>query len=464
MTPTLLLLALGFVTTARAGIIDSNLAKTLAEGGTKDVIFEFPSITESVFTDPAVTKLTGKAKHTKAVEMLRAKANEHHEPIKKTLKSLGFGEDKIDSLWISNSIRVKGASLGPLQAVAALPGNFLIREPYTAKAFPYVEKEVRRSFVGVRQSGSAPQWGVAKINAPTVWQTGILGQGVVVGIIDSGVNGQHEALSSNYLNAGSASWLDAFDEYQEPTDPNGHGTHCAGTILGTTNGIGVAPQAKWMACRGLDAEGSGDETTLGKCGQFMACPFNNSGTCEGMPHVVSNSWGGAGGRTWYNRIINTWRSLGIIPVFAIGNNGLFGCGSVGSPGDQPNLISVGATDINDTIAYFSSRGPNYNLKNQPQVSAPGVAILSADASNTNGYIEHDGTSMATPHVAGAVALLLSQNPNMKYDDIYQALTTTAYRPRLGLFDYLCQAFSLFQQWPNNIYGYGRIDVAKAAGL
>lgn len=133
----------------------------------------------------------------------------------------------------------------------------------------------------------------------------------MVGIIDTGANTRHIALRDNYKND-QYSWKDAFGKYDDPYDGNGHGTHCAGTICGTTNGIGVAPGAKFIACRGLDDEGSGDDTTLMTCGQFMACPSGNSSTdgttratCTGFPHVISNSWGGlVGGQDFYNSIIN----------------------------------------------------------------------------------------------------------------------------------------------------------------
>jgi len=120
------------------------------------------------------------------------------------------------------------------------------------------------------------------------------------------------------------------------------------------------------------------------CAQWMACPKNESGTCTEYPQVISNSWGGGNDNPWFNDVIKTWTALNIVPVFALGNAGPL-CGTANSPGDQQGLISVGATDTNDDIAYFSSRGPGgspglfltgrtvFGKTFKPEVSAPGVS-------------------------------------------------------------------------------------------
>jgi len=222
-----------------------------------------------------------------------------------------------------------------------------------------------------------------------------------------------------------------------------------------------------MACRGLDDEGSGNDTTLLTCGQFMACPSNPMNTtdanCTGAPRAVSNSWGGLiGGMDFYNPVINAWRQLGIIPVFALGNSGPL-CQTAGSPGDQDNLISVGATDTNDKLAMFSSRGPALvSRATKPEVSAPGKDILSASNKDNQGYVKLSGTSMACPHVAGTVALILSGNPKLDYAGVKSALETTAAQPKLGFMDSagVC-TFGFPPGYPNNGYGYGRINAEAA---
>lgn len=139
---------------------------------------------------------------------------------------------------------------------------------------------------------------------------------------------------------------------------------------------------------------------LAACGEFMICPNNPSqpSGCTGVPHIVSNSWGGKGGQTFYDSVIRSWRAAGIIPVFAAGNSGP-NCGSIGSPGDNQDVISVGATTQDDVLAAFSSVGPNTRGSNyKPDIVAPGARIRSATAQTDMSFGELSGTSMATPHV------------------------------------------------------------------
>jgi subtilisin family serine protease len=182
-------------------------------------------------------------------------------------------------------------------------------------------------------------------------------------------------------------------------------------------------------------------------------------TANPKPNVVSNSWGGGSGQTWYNQQVTAWRQAGIIPVFAIGNAGP-SCGSRNSPGDQPNLISVGATTNQDQMASFSSRGPGPNNSLKPEVSAPGQNIVSC-GTGANDYVTMSGTSMATPHTAGAVCLLLSANPGWGFQEVHDALTSSAANPTLSAGDRGCGLPTPGQDFPNHAWGHGRIDVAAA---
>ncbi|XP_021943582.1 bacillopeptidase F-like [Folsomia candida] len=210
---------------------------------------------------------------------------------------------------------------------------------------------------------------------------------------------------------------------------------------------------QWVACRGLNHQGSGTEANLINCGQWVL-------TANPRPNIVSNSWGGGSGATWYNTVVSAWRSAGIIPVFAIGGSGS-SCRSVGSPGDQPNLISVGATTDTDAMATFSARGPNARGELKPEVSAPGNIV--SCGTGANNYVTMSGSSMATPHTAGAIALLMSANPSWGYDQIFTALTTTPAHPTLSNADRNC-GLPEGGDFPNHAFGYGRIDVAAALGL
>jgi len=269
----------------------------------------------------------------------------------------------------------------------------------------------------------------------------------VVGIIDTGVHIQHEALAANYAGA----WDDPYYGTPGPTDVQSHGTHVVGVAVGTQNGIGVAPGARWIACRGLNHQGSGYDAELLGCGQWML-------TANPRPNVVSNSWGGGYNDPWYNDVVAAWRGASIVPVFAVGNSGS-SCGSVISPADQPGLIAVGATTIDDTVATFSSRGPGGQGRVKPEISAPGGSVFSAGNTGTNSYTFKSGTSMAAPHVAGAVALYISANPFATYQQVEQALLSTGDRPSLSNADRLCAN----SEWPNMAFGYGRLNAATLVG-
>jgi len=274
------------------------------------------------------------------------------------------------------------------------------------------------------------------------------GEGSVVAFIDTGVYVGHSALSSNYGGA----WRDPYYGNASPNDQLGHGTHCAGIAVGSTNGIGVAPGAKWIACRGLNNQGSGTNANLLDCAQWTL-------SANPRPHVVSNTWGGGSGNTFYNSAIAAWRAAGIVPVFAIGSSGP-ACGTANSPGDQDLVLSVGATQNGDSMASFSSRGPGPFGRTKPEVSAPGAAIVSAGISGPNAYSTISGTSMAASHAAGAVALMKSISPNLPVDIVISRLQSTAIQPPVSNADKKCNANPDIE-WPNMAFGYGRIDAAAA---
>jgi len=249
-----------------------------------------------------------------------------------------------------------------------------------------------------------------------------------------------------------------YDANALPMDSNGHGTHVVGTIAGS-GGIGVAPGAQWIACRGCNT-GACTEAALVRCGQWTVCPTLANGQspdCSKAPILSSNSWGGGGGQTWYDAVINSWRTSGIIPVFANGNSGS-GCGTVDHPGENRNVIGVAATNSGDAVSSFSGRGPARNGAIKPDISAPGQDVRSAWSTSDTAYNTISGTSMATPHVSGVVALLISQNPNLSYDQVYEFLAENTDRN-------LAQAAACGgipnDQWPNNVYGHGRLNAKLA---
>ncbi|RHY84739.1 hypothetical protein DYB26_015559, partial [Aphanomyces astaci] len=305
---------------------------------------------------------------------------------------------------------------------------------------------------------AANEWGLDLIRAPTVWATGNRGEGVVVGILDSGAIHTHDDLKTNWRS--NYGWYDPSSKSPTPIDSSGHGSHVTGTAVGQ-NGIGVAPGATWIACRGCTTSGC-PEAALTGCAQWMLCPTDVTGKnpkCELAPDVINNSWGGGSGSTWFQANVNAWRTAGIIPVFANGNAGPK-CGTANSPGDYKNVIGVGAVGFDDTLASFSSRGPTKDGRIKPDVSAPGSKVRSAWNTGNNAYKTISGTSMASPHVTGAVALYLSANKAATYDDVYKAFTTTVDTATLTPNNTNCGGVS-DATYPNNNYGFGRINVARA---
>ena len=194
----------------------------------------------------------------------------------------------------------------------------------------------------------------------------------------------------------------------------------------------------------------------------MYCPTSgNNKDCSKAPRVVNNSWGGGQGSTYYAAAINTLKSGGVIPIFSAGNSGPK-CGTANSPGDLPSVIAVGATDSSDAVASFSSKGPSVKGLMKPDVSAPGVSVRSAYRTSDTSYATMSGTSMAAPHIAGLVALLLQEDPTATYDTIKSKLQDGAVK-NLATNSYTCSGIpsSVF---PNNIYGHGRVNATSSIAL
>ncbi|ODM87250.1 Bacillopeptidase F [Orchesella cincta] len=307
------------------------------------------------------------------------------------------------SFWITNKVFVKGASSELIKAVAVFPEVKEIREEKILHIIDYHKEAIP---VSIKQENL--QWGVARIEADLAWNLvgGNNGEGVVVATIDTGVQYRHEALNSNFRTP--YGWFDPYIRSQTPNDQDGHGTHTMGTIVGTVNGIGVAPGAQWAACKGCNEEEC-TEAALIRCGEWVTCPTlanTQQPDCSKAPNVVSNSWGGRQGDTFYTDVVDAWRAANIIPIFAIGNSGS-SCLSVNAPGD------------------YEIRGPTLDGRLKPEVSAPGDDIRSSCYETTTEYCNLSGTSMACPHVAGAVAILLAKNKDLTFDEIKNLLQDNA---------------------------------------
>lgn len=314
----------------------------------------------------------------------------------------------------------------------------------------------------------ADLWGLSVINAPAAWDTS-KGDGVVVAVIDSGVDYNHPDIAANmWVNAKEvagngvdddgngyvddvrgwdfigASWQNPVQS-NDPIDHHGHGTHAAGIIAATGNNnlgvIGVAWNARIMALKGLDNYGSGLDTTLAPAILYAA---------KNGADVINASWGGPGNSKAIEEAIQFAYSVGVVFVAAAGNSGMDAWDVY--PANSPEAITVAASG--PACCYSWVGWSNYGTK--IDVAAPGVDILSLRAAGTslgpvvaNDYMRLDGTSMAAPHVAGLAALILSQRPGFPIENLRQTLRASAN--------------STFGGW-HPTQGPGIIDAQKALAL
>jgi subtilisin family serine protease len=372
------------------------------------------------------------------------------------------------SFWIRNTMVVEGADAALATQLRGLPGVRAVRAERTYKLGPVLApKQV------MDLAAADPAWGVAQVGADRAWDRGAMGGGVVVATIDSGVDYKHPAIVNQYRGRQADgtfdhnyNWLDAARDCptSDPCDRYGHGTHTMGTILGGdgpgpfTPDTGVAPAAQWISV------GCGPnfctESELLTGGQFIVAPTDLSGANPDparRPDIVSNSWGVPSDPTIVD-MVAAWRAAGIIPVFSNGNEGP-ACGTATPPGNFAETFSAGATDRQDVIAPFSSRGPSATSgAGKPDVSAPGVDVVSAVPGG--GYGAMSGTSMAAPHVAGELALMLGAAPRLRGD--IEGATAVVARTAMDIVDRTCGGDS--DGDPNNVYGEGRIDADAAVAV
>ena len=389
---------------------------------------------EFIVTLKAEADLT-KVKPEDVVDTLRDTSEKSQESL------ISFVERKVkdgdiseyNSFFIINSIYIKGrAEL--IEKIARRSDVESIRLNHTIISD---KEEIVKRKSSLSEVTSYVPWNLESIQADRVTKTG---KNIVVGIIDSGVNANHPELQNALLPGGFKDFVEPTNT--EPKDETGHGTHVAGTILGRT--IGIAKDAKLVVARVFNKEGEASDDGLLAAGQWIL---------EKKPQVVNNSWGGNRDDSFYDDIVKKWKAAGIVPIFSSGNTGEYnagGEGSIGSPGSLEDSFSVGALTKDDKLAKFSLRGPSkHTNKFKPEISAPGVNILSADYKG--GYVLKTGTSMAAPHVTGAVALILEANRNLTVDKVEEILKSTA----TPLTD------DHYINSPNMGYGYGKLNVYKA---
>src|SRR5258706_8015512 len=419
-----------------------------------------------------------KGKRGAVVASLRSTAARTQDGPVEALKVRGL---KQRSFWVINAI----AAEGPRAAVELLAyrKDVLAIEadrPYKAR----LEESHALDLTPLSTLASV-QPNLTRIKAPDLWALGITGAGIVYANADTGVQWDHPALKGHYRgwNGTSAdhnyNWWDAIHSDIDgngtnpigfnspaPADDNGHGTHTMGIGIGDDslgNQIGVAPGAKWMCCRNMD-QGTGRPSTYIECMQFFLAPtdlngnnpdpdrgadtIGNSYTCPPDELCAPNS---------LHTMLENMRAAGVFMAVAAGNAGP-NCSTIADPPALDDAaITVGASDNSDLIASFISRGPvlsDGSNRRKPDVVAPGVQVLS---SIPGGYGLLSGTSMATPHVAGAVALLWSAFPHIRHNVEY----TESILEQSALHLVSGQTCGTAGGVPNNVFGYGRIDILAA---
>jgi subtilisin family serine protease len=396
------------------------------------------------------------------VDRLQAVADQSQADLRAFLDKKGV---EYQPFWILNAIRVTaGADI--VNDVARQPGVDRIEASRTYE----IPEPIEGDQVGIQ----TVEWGIERINAPDVWSGfGIRGEGIVVANIDTGVQFDHPAVVEQYRgNLGGGSfdhnynWFDPSEvcgsPSLEPCDNAAHGTHTMGTMVGDDgdpgpNQIGVAPHAEWIAAKGCEDFGCSDFALL-ESGEWVLAPTDLNGENprpDLRPHVVNNSWGtDAGGDTFYQATVQSWVASGIFPSFSNGNNGFGFCGSVGAPASYPESYGVGAFDINDNIAVFSSLGPSpIDGGIKPDISAPGVDVRSSVPDDS--YASFSGTSMAAPHLSGAVALMWSAAPALIGD--VAGTRVILDNAAIDTEDLLCGGTAD----DNNVWGEGRLDALAA---
>ncbi len=394
------------------------------------------------------------------------------------------------SYYLGNAVAIMNATPTLIREIARRPDvQRVVADPKIRAKFPSTD---RRERLEPQPNGAGDN--IIKIGAERAWtEFGARGAGIVIAGQDTGVQWDHPALKNHYRgwNGTTAdhtySWHDAIEKpvntdevntcgynVKVPCDDNSHGTHTIGTVVGDDGGankIGVAPDAKWIACRNMDA-GLGAPHTYLECFEFFLAPYPQGGNAatdgkpELAPNVINNSWGcdhseGCDGSEFLG-VLKSLEAAGIMVVASAGNSGP-GCGTIDSaPAHHTEeTLSVGAHDHrSDKIAGFSSRGPSiFDNGTGPDVTAPGVDVRSCTPGNGYASFGWSGTSMAGPHVVGQVALMWSSAPALigNIKDTISLIRRTAHSRTTTESCGKIPGTAV----PNNTFGYGTIDTYES---
>ncbi|KPL04746.1 MAG: hypothetical protein AMJ73_03815 [candidate division Zixibacteria bacterium SM1_73] len=443
-----LAIALGF--SASAGEIEPNFAaylETLSDDDFASAIVYLQDRPNIKAMDQALRAETAtmKVRHERVLTALKQAAQRSQPALLNYLDTREATVEGYTPYWIMNLVVVSATKAELYQIaqrpeVEAIEANFkpALIEPVAGPSGPPV------AGIGVTNSLKA-------INADRVWnELGITGYGRLIGGMDTGVDGDHVALTDRWRgnwHPWQECWRDALGGGTTyPVDYHGHGTHTMGTMCGaghaTGDTVGVAWEAQWIADNSINQSvGPEFDNDVFGAFQWFADPDGDPGTTDDVPDVVQNSWG-IDGRFGYDYqdcdyrwqdAIDACEAAGVVVTFSAGNEGP-SPQTHRSPANICNTptvnFSVGAVDAEYygwpyPICSFSSRGPSDcdGVTKKPEVVAPGYYVYSCY--NNGGYTRLSGTSMAGPHVAGVVALMRQANPDIDVTTIKQVLMNTA---------------------------------------
>lgn len=456
--------------------VSSTVLEALAQGETDFLVV----LNEQADLSATARLATKEEKGAYVYQALTTSAARSQQPL---LNALMRQNVEYRAYWIANLIWVRGDA-EVLESLAQRPEVAYI----AANPAVMLDLPSQPPALTIPEHPTAVEWNISRVNADDVWGAGYTGQNVVVAGQDTGYDWDHPALINQYRGwSGSSAdhdynWHDAIHttigsscgvDSPIPCDDHGHGTHTMGTMIGddsSGNQIGMAPGARWIGCRNMDV-GIGTPETYIECFQWFMAPTRIDGSDprpDLAPDVINNSWGcppsegcDAEAIEAMQTVVENVRAAGIMVVASAGNSGN-SCGSVNDPpAIYDATFTVGNTTSSDTISNSSSRGPAaYTGLLKPDISAPGTGIRSS--ADGGGYRSMSGTSMASPHVVGEVALLISAFPNLRGD--VDTLETIIRNSALHLTSSENCGGIPGSSIPNNTYGWGRIDAWEAYQL
>ncbi len=428
-------------TTAVGGIVTPELEGVIDASAPQTELSILIELADRLDVD-SLSFPTRSARRHGVAAALRTRAATAEAPVRRYLEQRG--STQVVSLWAVGGLTAT-LRADAVRDLAALPSVSSVR---LDRVFAAPEPSPKATGGG--------DWNLEMVGAPDLWEKGIRGQGIVVAVVDSGVDVAHEDLGPRWR-GGTNGWFDPHGEHSSPYDADSHGTQVAGIIVGgdaAGTAIGVAPGAQWIGGKTFDDSGFASLGATHEIFQWLLDPDGDPAT-DDAPHVVNNSWGfrDRPGECVdeFGDDIQVLRAAGIAVVFSAGNAGPQTATSM-SPANNPGAFAVGGSDDEDDVMNTSGRGPSACDGGVfPALVAPGDGVRTADLTLGGTFpdatTEVLGTSFAAPHVAGAMALLLSAHSQATIEQLETAL--------------LMGAEDLGPDGPDNHSGWGRLDIVKA---